>query len=202
MDTPDPAPSRLERAHLKIADISKARKGQPLGLIAYAGSAHLVLPPTKDTKAVATMAAEISPAIMPLAGERLDLAINRAAELLKESGGTLLIITDTASSVTAELRKAYLEASSPDVQILAITPVSSSTASLEPLSKSLNARLVPMSDDDSDIRQIIKGAARTPSAKAGDGSTRWQDGGYYLLPLLAIFSLLPFRRESKSNAAT
>ena len=61
METPDPAPSRLERAQLKIADLAAARKGQPLGLIAYAGSAHLVLPPTRDTATVATIAAGISP---------------------------------------------------------------------------------------------------------------------------------------------
>ena len=53
MMQPDPAPSRLERARLKIADLAEARKGQPLGLIAYAGSAHLVLPPTRDTAVVA-----------------------------------------------------------------------------------------------------------------------------------------------------
>lgn len=56
MERPDPAPSRMERARLKINDLAEARKGQPLGLIAYAGSAHLVLPPTRDTVAVAEMA--------------------------------------------------------------------------------------------------------------------------------------------------
>ena len=61
MESPDPAPSRIERAHLKIADLADIRKGQPLGLIAYAGSSHLVLPPTRDTAVVAQMAAEISP---------------------------------------------------------------------------------------------------------------------------------------------
>ena len=79
METPDPAPSRLERARLKIADLAAARKGQPLGLIAYAGSAHLVLPPTRDTAVVAQMAAEISPEIMPVPGDRLDLALRKAA---------------------------------------------------------------------------------------------------------------------------
>ena len=100
MDTPDPEPSRIERAHLKIRDLAKARKGKPLGLIAYAGSAHLVLPPTKDTDAVATTAAEVSSRIMPLAGDRPDLAIARAADLLENNGGTLLFLTDTATSAT------------------------------------------------------------------------------------------------------
>ena len=58
-------------ARLKIADFAAERTGQPLGLVAYAGSAHLVLPPTRDTSVVATMAAEISPAIMPKRGDDL-----------------------------------------------------------------------------------------------------------------------------------
>lgn len=199
MDTPDPDPSRLERAHLKIADIAKARKGQPLGLIAYAGSAHLVLPPTRDTAAVATMAAEISPEIMPVAGDRLDLAITRATEILKESGGTLLVVTDTASSNSPPIEKAYASAKSPDTQILAIAPVSAETSQLDALANALDAKLIPMSDDDSDIEQIVKNASRAPIARGQDGSTRWQDGGYYLVPLLAVLALLPFRRESQAQ---
>ena len=34
------APSRMERARLKTADFAAERSGQPLGLVAYAGSAH------------------------------------------------------------------------------------------------------------------------------------------------------------------
>ncbi|MGB6221820.1 vWA domain-containing protein [Haloferula sp.] len=201
MDTPDPEPSRLERAHLKIKDLATARQGQALGLIAYAGSAHLVLPPTKDTSAVATMAAEISPEIMPVQGQRLDLALDRASELLKENGGTLLIITDTASSDTPEINKAFAAAGSPATQILAIAPVGSSISQLNPLAKSLDADLIAMTDGDQDIERIIKGAARPPVARTGDGATRWQDGGYYLVPFLVILSLLPFRRESQTKEA-
>ena len=49
-------PTLLERAQLKIADLTRIRQGQPVGLIAYAGSAHLVLPPTRDTSIVSEMA--------------------------------------------------------------------------------------------------------------------------------------------------
>ncbi len=82
MEQSDLEPSRLERARLKIADLAAARRGQPLGLIAYAGSAHLVLPPTRDTAIVASMAAEIAPGIMPEPGDRLDLALALAQRVL------------------------------------------------------------------------------------------------------------------------
>ena len=58
MDLADSSPTALEQAQLKIADLVDIRQGQPIGLIAYAGSAHLVLPPTKDTAIVAQMAAD------------------------------------------------------------------------------------------------------------------------------------------------
>jgi len=194
MDTPDPAPSRIERAQLKIADLARAREGQPLGLIAYAGSAHLVLPPTRDTEAVADMAREITPEIMPEAGDRLDLAIAKAAERL--DGGSLLVVTDTAVSATPELSRAFNEAGRPDVQILAIAAAEASLDPLDPVSDALDAELVPLSVDDSDIDRIVASAARPPVARDADGSEIWQDDGYYLLPLVAVFALLPFRRTN------
>ncbi len=196
MDTPDPEPSRIERAQLKIRDLAEARTGQPLGLIAYSGSAHLVLPPTKDTTAVATMASEISPDIMPEPGDRADLAIARAARLLKNQAGSLLIVTDTASAPTHALVESWKNAGSPDVQILAIAPPAASVEPLEPLAKSLRATLVPMSTDDEDIDEIVRNAARTPVARDAEGKARRKDDGYLLVPLIAAFALLPFRRET------
>jgi len=194
MDTPDPAPSRIERAQLKIADLARAREGQPLGLIAYAGSAHLVLPPTRDTEAVADMAREITPEIMPEAGDRLDLAIAKAAERL--DGGSLLVVTDTAVSATPELSRAFNEAGRPDVQILAIAAAEASLDPLDPVSDALDAELVPLSVDDSDIDRIVASAARPPVARDAEGEEIWRDDGYYLLPLVAVFALLPFRRTN------
>jgi len=107
MDQPDPAPSRLERAQLKISDLADARKGQPLGLIAYAGSAHMVLPPTRDTAVVAQMAAEISPAIMPVPGDRLDLALREAVRVLADGdqGGCIVVLADSAAVDPATARQ-------------------------------------------------------------------------------------------------
>ncbi|MCF7733483.1 MAG: VWA domain-containing protein [Akkermansiaceae bacterium] len=199
MDTPDPAPSRIERAHLKIKDLAAARKGQPLGLIAYAGSAHLVLPPTKDTAAVATMAAEISTEIMPEPGDRPDLAIALAAELLADGNSTLLIITDTASSAASSLAASSKAAGSPFIQILAIAPPGTPINTLDPIARSLDADLVAMTTDDTDIARIVKSAARPPITRIGDGTERWQDGGYYLVPALTVLALLPFRREPRTK---
>ncbi|BCX49629.1 transporter [Haloferula helveola] len=197
MDTADPLPTRMERAHLKIRDLAAARESQPLGLIAYAGSAHLVLPPTKDTEAVAMTAAEITPEIMPVQGDRLDLAIDRAMPLMNATGGTLLVITDASTAATDRLSESYGSAGKPYVQILAITGAGVSTDGLGQVADSLNSDVIAMAADDSDIDRIVARAARTPVAVTADGGTRWQDGGYLLVPLLCVLALSPFRKEAK-----
>ncbi len=47
MDQPDVAPTRLERAKQKVSDLIAARAGARSGLIAYAGTAHLVDAPDR-----------------------------------------------------------------------------------------------------------------------------------------------------------
>lgn len=201
MDTPDPAPSRLERAKLKIADLAEARKGQPLGLIAYAGSAHLVLPPTRDTAIVARMAAEISPGIMPVAGDRLDLALREAARVLGEGsqGGGIVVIADSVDTDARLLDPLKKELGLP-VQFLAInSPDSSQDATLRAAAKSLGADVATLDVEGHDIAAIVRRASGVPLAKAGAQGERWQEAGYWLVPLVALVLLSSFRKEANGE---
>ncbi len=203
MDTPDPAPSRLERAHLKITDLAEARKGQPLGLIAYAGSAHLVLPPTRDTGIVATMATEISPAIMPEPGDRLDLALQEASRILAEGGkgGSLLVVADTVATEIARLKSISTNLAFP-VQFLAIlSPDSDTDKTLQAAARTLKASVETLSVEDSDVASIVRRTANAPVALSGEGGERWEEAGYWLLPLVFLLFLTTFRRESQPKEA-
>lgn len=200
MDTPDPAPSRIERARLKLADLAEARRGQPLGLIAYAGSAHLVLPPTKDTAVVAQMAKEIAPEIMPVPGDRLDLALGKAAEVLP-GGGAVLVIADGVSTNADALRKAVGE-NGLTLQFLSLAPPESDgAASTKSAAKTLRAPVQTLSVEDEDIRAIVRSAAQAPRGIAGEGETRWQEAGWYLVPLLVALVALSFRKQEQEVAA-
>ena len=64
----DIKPSRLERAKQKIRDLLTARAGARTGLIAYAGTAHLVMPPTDDPAVIEPFLAALS--VEPDAGRR------------------------------------------------------------------------------------------------------------------------------------
>lgn len=195
MEQPDPAPSRLERARLKIADLADARKGQPLGLIVYAGSAHLVLPPTRDTGIVANMAAQISPEIMPVSGDRLDLALREAARILEEGqhGGSIVVLADAVDTDPVALQTLKL---SQPVQFLAVNaPDSSQDEALRAAAKILGATVEPLDVKGKDIAAIVHHAARAPVAQRGGEGEHWQESGYWLVPLLGLIVLASFRRE-------
>jgi Ca-activated chloride channel family protein len=199
MDVPDPAPSRLERAKLKITDLADARKGQPMGLIAYAGSAHLVLPPTRDTAIVGQMAAEISANIMPSAGDRLDLALREAERILAEGGqgGSIVVLADGVDCDPASLQEIAKELSIP-VQFLGInTPGSSQDNSLRAAARTLGAVVEPLNVEGSDVASIVRRAAKAPVAQSGGQGERWQEAGYWLVPLVGIILLISFRREEE-----
>lgn len=202
METPDPAPSRLERAQLKIADLANARTGQPLGLIAYSGSAHLVLPPTRATEVVSQMANEISPEIMPTQGDRLDLALAETRRILKDGGqgGSVVVFADSVDTDPNDLRKAA-EFEYP-VQFLAINSVDSSQdKSIQAAAAILKASIVRLDIEDNDVDAIVRRAASAPHAQEGENGDRWQEAGYWLVPLVAVFVLLSFRREEQGDTA-
>ncbi|MEM9016500.1 MAG: VWA domain-containing protein [Verrucomicrobiota bacterium] len=204
MDTPDPAPSRIERAHLKISDLAEVRKGQPLGLVAYAGSAHLVLPPTRDTSVVAEMAAEVSPKIMPVPGDRLDLALVEANRILDrgKQGGSIVVVADLVDTDPSSLRQVSGQNRYP-IQFLQIqAPEANSEKTMRAAARSLRAPVESMSVDDADIETLVRRAANTPIAQSGDDTERWEESGYWLLPLIGILLLASFRRTETEEVAT
>lgn len=195
MMVPDPAPSRMEHAHLKINDLASQRAGKPLGLIAYAGSAHLVMPATRDTDVVATMAREVSPAIMPVPGDRLDLALKEADRILAgdDTPGSVVVLADSVETPPDLLEE--WDRRHP-VQFLAINaPGSSQHQSLLETAKILDGSLQEMDVQGADLDAIIAQAARASRNQAGSQDGNWEEAGYWLIPVIAVLLLLSFRRQ-------
>lgn len=197
MMTPDLAPTRLDRARQKIADLLKLRDGMPAGLIAYSGSAHLVLPPTPDRDVVIGMAGALSPAIMPREGDRLADAVKLAAQLLRDGGqgGSILVVADNAAPGQAALLKP-LTGDAP-VILFAVAPPQfvAVDAGLAAAVSALDAREVVATVDNQDVEAIARRLADAPGAPvAADETVRWQDAGWWLTPVVALLILLWFRR--------
>ena len=197
MATSDLAPTRLDRARQKIADLLKQRDGMPVGLIAYSGSAHLVLPPTADRSVVQSLASALSAGIMPREGDRLVDAVALAARTLRDGGqgGSILVIADTAAPGQAAALKDA--AGGFPVIVLAMAPAASVTAdaNLAAATAALDARLVQTTIDGGDVQTVASRLVHGGAAPMVPGEAeRWREAGLWLVPLIALIVLLWFRR--------
>lgn len=97
MDAQDIAPSRLARARFKLTDILQRRKEGQTGLVVFAGDAFTVSPLTDDQATIIAQLPSMTTDLMPSQGSRGDRALDKAADLLRQSGqtrGDILLITD------------------------------------------------------------------------------------------------------------
>lgn len=189
----DVAPTRLDRAREKMADLLKLREGAPTGLVAYAGSAHLVLPPTPDAAVIITMAGALAPGIMPRSGDALADAVKLAQEALAGGGqgGSIVVFADTAPPIKEGGRG---EAS---VFLYATLPADRAPAdpALRAAVAVLDAALIAPTIDTADVETLagkLAAAGRPPSA-SGE-APRWEEAGWWLTPLIGLSVLAWFRR--------
>lgn len=200
MSADDLAPTRLERAKQKIADLLVLRQGGATGLVAYSGSAHLVLPPTADADVVLTMAQALLPEIMPRDGDRLSDALNLANQALADDPrhGAIVLLADTvAPDQVAALRSKSGGAGRAPVVWLAMAPLAraDADANLQRAAEALDADLVYVTPDSADAAAVARRLARADRLAdiAGQGE-RWQDFGYWLTPVVTLLILAGFRR--------
>jgi Ca-activated chloride channel family protein len=192
----DVQPSRLERGKHKLRDLLELRKGSSTGLIVYSGSAHLVMPLTRDDRIISTMVEDLTPDLMPVDGDALVPALQLAGQMLSKSAvpGSVLVITDGVSpSQIQALSTMELELS---VQFLSMHPPNADIDSgLQSAATRLNAAVINLTVDQADVEKAARSARSGLRAltMTGDGA-RWQDAGYALLPLLA-FVLLMWSRK-------
>ncbi|RXT57439.1 hypothetical protein B6S44_03200 [Bosea sp. Tri-44] len=194
MLTEDLAPTRLDRARQKLADILAAREGAATALVAYSGSAHLVLPPTPDSSVVLDLAKALSPRIMPKEGDDLAGALALANRALASSadGGSILLMADT---ISPEAVAGLAGVKSAPVTLLALVPPGTDTGGLDDGARAIAAAVVPTTADQNDVAAAVRrlDAGGRAAHATGEGE-RWREAGYWLTPVLALLALLWFRR--------
>jgi Ca-activated chloride channel family protein len=97
MNVGDVPPDRATRARYAIDDILSAARDARVGLVAFAGEAHVVVPLTTDAATVRALLQPLAPSIMPETGDELAPALLAAARLLHEAGsrnGKVIVLTD------------------------------------------------------------------------------------------------------------
>lgn len=186
----DLAPTRLERAQQKIRDFLELRAGGRTALIAYAGSAHSVVPMTVDPGVVEPYLQGLSPEVMPRDGANAGAAVELAGNILtKENapGGILFFADsiDTAEITTLD----NIEGAS--LAVLAMLPEGTNDRGMDGLS----IPVVRVTSDDDDVRTLERwlNAAYT-RAMTEEGNQPWQDRGWLFGWPAALLALLWFRR--------
>ncbi|AKV09069.1 membrane protein [Pseudomonas fluorescens NCIMB 11764] len=211
----DVTPNRLEQARRKLFDLLQNRSDAQTAIVVYAGSAHTLVPLSDDLSTSRNLLDALKPSLMPLAGHRADLAVNKALALLTQSAlgdGRILLVGSSLTDLEREGIQQALDGKSTEFLMLGIgtaegAPITQEDGSF--LKDDQGAILVPRLDesslkafvngldgryrhgglDDADLRAL--GLLDGPRHLRNDGQTlrldTWADQGYWLLlPLLLL----------------
>ncbi len=213
MDQTDIQPSRLERAKQKIADLLELRKGSRTGVIVYAGSSHLLVPPTNDPRVINNLLFAVKTDIMPVPGKAMERALPLVQEMFQGPGvpGTILLITDGASAAGSRAFARYCRSSGHQLIVYGIGRVRKdleaqndndvfrgatiplAVRALEELAGNAGGMIQRLTADKADIRRINR-RIDLHFAASEDQTRPWIDAGYYLLFPFAFILLFWFRK--------
>ena len=205
----DIQPSRLQRAAQKVGDFLALRPGTKSGLIAYAGSAHLVMPLTSDPDIIRYFASELSPDVMPQSGDDPVRALELAAGRLQRSGlpASIILLADFVDPADGEAIAQLHESSGIDVHIWAMAAGSEvvpppgsppapalDEAAMKAVARAGGGALVRVTPDDTDLGALGARVERSIAAAPVQEGERWRDMGYWVVPFFMLLVLIFFRK--------
>lgn len=214
MEQSDVQPSRLLRAKQKIIELLDVRGDSKTALIAFSGSAHVVMPLSNDREMIKHFLDALEQKVMPVSGKLPESILPLTTSLMRTSNvpGTLLLIGDGATSNTVTAFKEHFQNDSDDqaLQLIVwgigkekdlesgvqepnsqIIPLQ--LAQLKSLSNESNGRLILMSNDNSDVNRV-NGYIKHNLVIVDDNSTPWHDSGYPLVFVVGAIFLFWFRK--------
>lgn len=220
----DLPPNRLEQARRKLLDLLEARSDAQTAIVVYAGSAHTLVPLSNDQFTARNLLEALKPSIMPAAGQRADLAVRQARNLLDQGAqgrGRMLLITSSLDPQEQEGIRQELGGNGQRLALLAVGTAGGAPIAQEDGSYLKDAQgsiLLPRLDEnalggfadvlgagyqrlrpgDGDLRALglldASGAAAASSEDALLRLQRWADQGHWLLLPLLLLAACAGRR--------
>jgi Ca-activated chloride channel family protein len=190
MNATDVQPTRLERAKHKLRDLLAQREGAATGLVVYSGSAHLVMPLTRDHRIITAMIEDLTPDLMPADGDALAEAVEAAETLFARAGtsGSVVVMADGIATAQVDAIRARPVAI--PVQVLAVQAASAPIdAGTERLAGAIRAPLERLTVDQADVERLARRARSRIASVDAESDPRWRDDGYSLVPLVALCAL-------------
>lgn len=217
----DLKPSRLLRERVKIQQLIAQRRIGQVGLVAYAGDAFTVAPVSDDAHSLDDLVVALTPDTMPADGQRADLGLRRAADLLLRAGyrnGQILLLTDGADALAVQAAHAA-HAQGYEVDVLGVgtatgAPLPATDGrfandaggqmqiarldadGLRKVAAAGGGRFAAISSDSSDLAAVgvLEPPRLAPATAAAREAMAWRDEGPWLLLLLLPLAVLAFRR--------
>ncbi len=207
----DIQPSRLERAKMKISDFLDANPRARAGLIAFAGTPHVVLPFTSDYNLIKHHAVSLYDWEMPVLGTNMALNIGLIDTMMHrvEAPSTILLMTDVIDDNEAVLLSDFINNSIHQLEILLFStpggaPVpgvsgvvsQQSPTTLDNLKQNSKIHITTITLDKSDVEAIAKRISdHLIFEKKGEKDEKdWDDMGWVLLIPALIITLFWFRK--------
>ncbi|MDA8595560.1 VWA domain-containing protein [Flavobacteriaceae bacterium] len=212
MMTTDLEPNRLERAKFKIIDFLKANPRARVALVGYSGTAHQIVPLTKDYEIIKSHLEGLSPQTLPYPGTDVSNALTLSDSIMSvtDAPGVLVWITDDLNVDNFTWIQNYIQQGNKSVEII---PVGTSFGGKVPgVGKNIHSQLDTLmiarfsamdrvqtrvlTLDDSDVKQLAKKISTQVEFQDKDEELedQWKDKGLlFILPLL-VFVLFWFRK--------
>lgn len=219
MDAIDVTPTRLERAKLKVRDLLALRQGARTAIVAYAGSAHTVLPLTDDAAMIQTYLDALNTRIMPIRGRDTVAALEAIDQALarEDTPGTMLLLTGGVEDAAFDRLRAAAAGGRHQPLVLGIGtaeggPVRTGpqtyltdaagarvfarldVPALERLRSVTGVPVATITSDTSDVQWIQRRVQSHLQQRQAETNARWRDEGWWATLPLIVLGALWFRR--------
>ncbi len=190
-------PAALRWARLQLHALLDQYAGSPMALQVFAGSAHRVLPLTRDSASLRRFIEPLQPALMPVAGWRPMLALQAGEQLLQRQHSPGLQLLITAGQVPLATELAGWAATPHPAPVLIWHLNKQSDPSATPV-LAAGLHYYRLQGVDTTLpglpAQLLQWQGQGSEGQGSDGQDTALDLGYYLCwPLLGL-TLLWFRR--------
>lgn len=177
----DLKPNRLSRVRYKLIDLLRAHPQRAFGMVAYAGSAHTIVPVSEDNQTLLSLVPSLNPLMMPKFGSEPLLALQHAHQLLQGAHvtqGHIIWVTDDVEPKQREAIQKWLTDKPFTLSILAVGSAEGAAiplpqsgllkddkgaivmaklpyGELQTLSRNSGAALTPLRLDDRDLPALL-----------------------------------------------
>ncbi|SNR64834.1 Ca-activated chloride channel family protein [Lutibacter agarilyticus] len=218
----DIQPNRLERAKFKMKDLLAENPRARIALVGFSGSAHTIVPLTRDYKILTTHLDGLSPKMMPFYGTNLKAALKVIDTITAITTATakLILVSDDFTEETFNLLKKYVSQGNVIVETIAMNTIQGAdvpavygkgflkdskgktvhsalnSEMLKKLNSIENIHVNALTLDTSDMELLAKSIRSNLefNQENEDVKNDWQDEGYWLIFPLVFLVLLWFRK--------